>query len=60
MREIFLSKTQKLLNNIETTKLIEAMGEIFPEAKAELDHRSSFELLIAVILSAQTTDIWRK
>lgn len=57
MREIFLSKTQKLLNNIETTKLIEAMGEIFPEAKAELDHRSSFELLIAVILSAQTTDI---
>lgn len=52
-----MSETQKLLNNIETTKVIEAMGKIFPEAKAELTHKSSFELLIAVILSAQTTDV---
>jgi len=48
---------QKLLNHEETTKVIEAMGKIFPEAKAELNHRSPFELLIAVILSAQTTDV---
>lgn len=33
------------------------MGRIYPEAKAELDHKNAFELLIAVILSAQTTDI---
>src|SRR5690625_2318396 len=33
------------------------MGRIFPEAKAELNHRNAFELLIAVILSAQTTDV---
>lgn len=33
------------------------MGRIYPEAKAELEHKSPFELLIAVILSAQTTDI---
>jgi len=52
-----LADTQKLLNNIETTKVIEAMGKIFPEAKAELDHRSPFELLVSVILSAQTADV---
>lgn len=57
MREILLAEVEKLLNNIETTKVIEAMGKIFPEAKAELTHKSPFELLIAVILSAQTTDV---
>lgn len=48
---------QDLLTKEETTKVIEAMGKIFPDAKAELDHENAFELLIAVILSAQTTDI---
>lgn len=52
-----MPEVQKLLNEIETTQVIEAMGRIFPEAKAELDHDSPFELLIAVILSAQTTDV---
>lgn len=33
------------------------MGKMFPNAKAELEHKNSFELLIAVILSAQTTDV---
>lgn len=50
-------EAQNLLTKAETTKVIEAMGEIFPEAKAELDHKNAFELLIAVILSAQTTDV---
>lgn len=53
----FLSETQALLDSLETTKVIQAMGKIFPEAQAELTHHSAFELLIAVILSAQTTDI---
>lgn len=48
--------TEKLLNKKETTELIEAMGILFPEAKAELQYSNPFELLIAVILSAQTTD----
>ena len=30
--------------------------ELFPEAKCELNFRSTFELLVAVILSAQCTD----
>ena len=30
---------------------------MYPDAKAELDYTNNFELLIAVVLSAQTTDI---
>lgn len=52
-----MTDKQKLLNETETTQVIKAMGRIYPEAKSELDHQSPFELLIAVILSAQTTDI---
>lgn len=33
------------------------LEELFPNAKAELDYKNNFELLIAVVLSAQTTDI---
>lgn len=32
------------------------LGELYPEALCELDHRNAFELLTATILSAQTTD----
>lgn len=32
------------------------MTEIYPEAICELDHHNAFELLVATILSAQTTD----
>lgn len=49
--------TDNLLNSEEATKVIQAMGQLFPEAKAELNHDSPFQLLIAVILSAQTTDV---
>lgn len=46
-----------ILNSKETTAVIQSMGKLFPEAKAELNYRNAFELLIAVILSAQTTDV---
>lgn len=49
--------TNRLLNKEEATKVVMAMGQLFPHAKAELVHDSSFQLLIAVILSAQTTDV---
>jgi len=52
-----ITEKKELLDAEETTKVIEAMGRIFPEAKAELNHKNTFELLIAVILSAQTTDV---
>src|SRR5690625_4185240 len=35
---------------------LDTMGEMFPNAHCELIHKNSFELLIVVLLSAQTTD----
>jgi len=40
----------------QITKLTEILAEEFPNPEAPLQHRSCFELLIAVILSAQCTD----
>ncbi|MFL2099935.1 endonuclease III [Desemzia sp. FAM 23991] len=45
-----------MLSKKKTIQVIEAMGQIFPEAKCELIHRNAFELLISVMMSAQTTD----
>ena len=46
-----------MLSKKASVEVIEAMGEIFPEAHCELIHSTPFQLLIAVMLSAQTTDI---
>ena len=41
----------------ETTKeLLEKLENLFPNAKCELIHKNAYELSIAVITSAQTTD----
>lgn len=37
--------------------ITKTLNKMFPDAKAELDYTNNFELLIAVVLSAQTTDI---
>jgi endonuclease-3 len=36
--------------------ILSVMGEMFPDAHCELNHRNPFELTIAVLLSAQCTD----
>src|SRR5512138_2915026 len=33
------------------------LSRMHPDAHCELDHRSPFELLVATVLSAQTTDV---
>ncbi|WP_434995032.1 endonuclease III [Arthrobacter sp. Ld5] len=38
-------------------KINRILGETYPYAVAELDFRSPFELLVATVLSAQTTDV---
>ncbi|SFH73531.1 endonuclease III [Pisciglobus halotolerans] len=45
-----------MLSKKATVEVIEAMGDIFPDAHCELVHKNPFELLVAVMLSAQTTD----
>jgi len=37
-------------------RIVDILESLYPETPVPLDHRSTFELLIAVLLSAQTTD----
>lgn len=48
---------KKVLSKKEIDEVIEILLELYPDAKAELDHTNEFELLIATILSAQCTDV---
>ena len=41
---------------LRVTKVIELLGEQFPNAKTALDYSNPLEILIATMLSAQTTD----
>lgn len=41
---------------METKKIIDELNNLFPEPKCELEYGSPYELLVAVILSAQCTD----
>jgi endonuclease III len=39
------------------TIILNALDQMFPDAHVELTHNNHFELLVAVVLSAQTTDV---
>ena len=38
------------------SEILRILGELYPDAACELDHRNQYEMAVAVILSAQTTD----
>ncbi len=40
----------------QVKEILDILAETYPQAKCELVHRNPFELLVATILSAQTTD----
>ncbi|HEY8104931.1 MAG TPA: endonuclease III [Gemmatimonadales bacterium] len=42
---------------IRAPAILERLKAAYPEARTALDHRDAFELLVATILSAQTTDV---
>lgn len=46
-----------MLNVEKTRYALKVMGEMFPDAHGELIYNTPFQLLIAVILSAQATDV---
>lgn len=46
----------KLLSSTEVEEVFRAFGALWPNAHCELNHNNDFQLLIAVVLSAQTTD----
>ncbi len=41
---------------VPTTEILERLSEMYPGAKCALEHQDAFELLVATILSAQSTD----
>ncbi|WP_110064196.1 endonuclease III [Cytobacillus oceanisediminis] len=46
-----------MLNKTQIRYCLDTMGEMFPQAHCELNHSNPFELVIAVALSAQCTDV---
>lgn len=44
------------MNKEKTKQVLDYFEELFPDAHCELNHESNFQLLVAVMLSAQTTD----
>lgn len=45
-----------MLTNKQVRRVLDTIAEMFPNAHCELNHSNSFELAIAVMLSAQCTD----
>ena len=46
-----------MVSNKKALEMVDVIAEMFPNAECELVHDNAFELTIAVLLSAQTTDI---
>lgn len=45
------------MEHMSIDEILKNLNELFPNAKCELDHKNNYEMAIAVILSAQTTDV---
>ncbi len=50
-------KRAKLVGRETALKAFEKLKAHYPDAHCELDHKNAFELLVATVLSAQTTDV---
>ncbi|CAH0186029.1 Endonuclease III [Peribacillus sp. Bi96] len=46
-----------MLNKAQIRYCLDTIGEMYPDAHCELNHSNPFELVIAVALSAQCTDV---
>lgn len=47
---------KRMLDEENIRNVIDELEKLYPDAKCELNHKTPFELLIATILSAQSTD----
>ena len=41
---------------MKPAEILEHLDQLFPDARCELNHRNNYEMAVAVVLSAQTTD----
>lgn len=44
------------MEHMTPVEIMDHLEEMFPDAHCELDHRNNYEMAVAVVLSAQTTD----
>lgn len=42
---------------MDVNRILNTLDEMFPDAHCELNHKNAYELCVAVVLSAQTTDV---
>ena len=52
-----MAKRAKLVGKEIALEELAKLAKAYPDAHCELDHRDPFELLVATVLSAQTTDV---
>lgn len=45
------------MERMTISEILEHLNQLYPDAKCELDHKNNYEMAVAVILSAQTTDV---
>ena len=45
-----------MIKKLTPIEILDTIGQLFPDAKCELVHSNNYEMVVAVILSAQTTD----
>lgn len=48
---------KKKLTKADALEVLKRLDDMYPEAKAELDFKNPYELLVATVLSAQCTDV---
>lgn len=56
MSDVARSRTARRRERVRAAEILDRLEETYPEAHCELDFTTPFELLVATMLSAQTTD----
>ncbi len=46
-----------MVNTLETNRILDTLQSLYPDVECELIHKNAYELIVAVALSAQTTDV---
>jgi len=54
---LLISKVNEMKRSEKAERIVVMLEEFYPETPVPLDHQNDFQLLVAVLMSAQTTDL---
>ena len=54
---MLISKVNEMKRSEKAERIVVMLEEFYPETPVPLDHQNDFQLLVAVLMSAQTTDL---